>query len=355
MSDFYQILGISRSATQEEIQKAYRKAARKYHPDVNSEADAVLKFKKIQEAYDVLSDAEKKTVYDGRNFFRQEEDIEIGAGSSFSFERVMNEFFGSSNYRGSNIHLTVIVTLEDIRLGSYKKIAVKRKIKCTACQGDAFTEYTSCMACNGSGQLEFFQASLKFSTNCPNCNGNGKLGINKCQTCTGKGFQTSLIEHAIVLEIPAGIEDNIQLRYAGHGHPASKTGNAGDLIVRINVQEHEIFTRNNNNLLVDIPLSYTQLALGCNILVPTLEDKFVEVKIPAGTTSHSKFKVSGKGLLDPSGKFGDIVVTVKLDTPKKYSDEYKVLLENLAELEKNITTPKKEMWNKKIENYKGKT
>lgn len=354
MSDFYEILEVQKSASPEEIQKAYRKAATKYHPDINKDSDSISKFKKIQEAYDTLSDPQKKSSYDNKNFF-QTRNNDQGTNYSFSFDRVMKEFFGSSSYRGANIHMTVSLSLEEVCYGCQKTINVKRKIKCNTCGGLGYSSFVDCTHCNGTGntQIVFANSPFEFTTACINCNATGKTGKDPCQSCQGKSYVRDFSETPLIIKIPPGVENNVQLRYAEHGESPIFNGNAGDLIVKIIVKEHHIFTRNGNDLFVDIPVTYTELVLGCKLLVPTLHEGFVEVKIPAGTSSHTKFKLKEKGICNEIGKIGNLIVTVKLDTPKKLSSEYKSSIEHLVQFEKDHVSPKRELWTSKLNKYRG--
>lgn len=351
MFNYYEILGVKKNASKKEIQKAYRIAARKYHPDVNSDEDSIKRFKQIQEAYENLIDPQKKAKYDSNSFFNQEPDLEP---SSTHSNKSTFDLFSSTVYRGANIHLNVKLSLEDICIGCNKHIFIKRKIKCSKCLGECYTEFKDCGTCKGTGTWEFTQGEMKFVTACSPCLGTGKVGTTICDGCMGNGYDSQEFEQPLFIKIPAGVDNNTQIVFKGYGQLPHKNGNAGDLIVRILIEEHEIFTKDNNNLLVDIPLSYSELALGCMVQVPTLLDGMVQLKVPAGTSSHTKLRLQNRGLSNEAGNFGDLIVTVKLDVPKKLSDDYRKLCEKMGNLEKTFLTPRKEMWRRKLEKYRGK-
>jgi molecular chaperone DnaJ len=347
MKDLYAVLGIPKTATKEEITKAYRKGAKTHHPDVNpGDADAARRFGEIQEAYDILSDPNKRAEYDRgpTMHFRR------GNASPFSgfdpFAEMAADFFHKSNFRGRNLQVRLELDLYEVYTGCKKQIFLKIKNKCNTCKGQGQTSSENCSHCNGEGFVKVNNAPFEFRTNCTFCNGSGKVNPKPCSDCSGKGTIPGYKEKKIEIEIPCGIDNGMQVRVHGEGEESQKGGNPGDVIVFIIVKDHPIFTRQGIDLFVDVPVSYTQLALGSDVEIPTLSGDKILLKIPAGTQSHSKFKINAKGLPAPQGVIGDMFVTVKVETPKELTDEYKNALEILRTLEDSQIGPKRTLWQK---------
>lgn len=354
MKDFYEVLGVTRSATDEEIKKAYRKGARKYHPDVNpGDPEAVEKFKEVQEAYETLSDPLKKSRYDGTtahnmHFRRKPKKGPATPPPGSSFEEVMEEFFGGSSFKGRNITVRLEIDFKEVLAGCTKHVKVKKRKRCSGCMGHGYTGFQPCPHCEGSGFVQVADAPFGFRTACQVCGGSGKASVVKCGDCAGSGFLPGYTEEAVVINIPSGIDNGMQVRLAGQGEESLRGGRAGDLIVFVLVKEHPIFSREGPDITVEVPVSYTQLVLGGEIEIPTLAEGRLKVKVPEGSQSHTKFRLRGKGFPNGRGSMGDLIATLKIETPKNLNEEYKKALEQLAELEKHNVTPRREQWAKKV-------
>jgi molecular chaperone DnaJ len=354
MSNYYELLGVPKTATQEDIKKAYRQKARQYHPDRNP-GDPVAEdmFKKVQEAYETLNDPLKRSMYDGgahTMHFRRGARPRPNAGpkpAGFSFEEVMEEFFGGSTYKGRNIQFRVEIEFKEVMTGCVKQVKVKKRKRCTGCSGFGYTGFTPCGNCSGSGFTQVADAPFEFRQACVVCGGTGKAATVKCADCAGSGFLPGYHEYPLEIHIPPGIENGMQLRLAGEGEESLRGGRAGDVMIFVLVKDHPIFSREGPHLTVEVPVSYTQLVLGDEIEIPTLDGSKVKVKIPPGSQSHTKFRLKGRGF--PGGKagVGDLLATVKIETPKATDEEYKKVLDQLAEMEKKNVTPRREQWAKK--------
>jgi molecular chaperone DnaJ len=336
--DYYEILGLSRDATAEEIKQAYRKLAFQYHPDHNPDPEAEAKFKEINEAYEVVSDPEKRRKYDtydnaGEDVFSGFEDI----GSIFE------SFFGGTTtrrgpQRGQDLAYEIEISLEEAAQGVEKEIEVERLEKCQQCQGSGLApgaNYETCPTCGGKGEVRRSQQTLfgRFTniTTCPKCQGKGKLITNPCPNCHGSGRERKLSR--IEISIPAGIEDGMRIRFSGSGDAGGNNASPGDLFVQVIIKPHHYFTRDGDDILYDLKVNFAQAALGDEITVPTIQGKPEKIKIPAGTESGSIIKLKGKGMprLDLNRR-GDQMVKVTITTPKKLSREERELLEKLAKI-----------------------
>lgn len=355
MKDFYEILGVAKNANDDEIKKAYRQGARKYHPDVNPDnIEATGRFKEIQEAYDTLVDPIKKARYDGVSHMRFNRTQPVGRGNPVppgsSFESVVEEFFGGSTYKGRNITVRLEIDFKEVFTGCTKHIKIKKRKRCTGCMGQGFTDFKPCSNCEGSGGVQVADSPFGFRTACKVCSGTGKSSVIKCGDCIGFGFLPGNYEESLNVNIPAGIENGMQLRLVGEGEESLRGGRAGDVLVFVLVKEHNIFSREGSNIIVEVPVSYTQLVLGDEIDIPTLSEGILKVKVPVGSQSNTKFRLKGKGFPSGTGLVGDLIATLKIETPKSFDDDYKQLLEQLSELEKKNITPRREQWLKKVSN-----
>lgn len=358
MRDPYEVLGVAKTATEDEIKKAFKQGAKKNHPDMNPGDEAAAdRFKEISSAYEILSDPVKKAQYDrgGQTPFRRRTNPGWRNSSpppGFSFEEVMAEFFGGSKLKGRNITFRLEIELKEVFTGCKKYIKLKKRKPCIGCRGEGTTDFKVCTACSGVGFVQTFDPPFEMRHTCKSCNGTGKWDIVKCSDCAGTGLLPGFYESDLEVPIPSGIESGAQLRFQGQGEePVRSNGIAGDVMVFVLVKDHPIFTREGANLNVEIPISYTQLALGAEIDIPTLVDETISVKIPPGSQSHTKFRIKGKGLPSSRG-VGDLVATVKIETPKNIDDEYKKALEQLSELERQNVTPRREQWKKKVAEVK---
>ena len=349
--DYYEVLGISRTATDVEIKAAYRKLAIQHHPDKNpDDHTAEEKFKEAAEAYSVLSDAQKRAAYD--RFGHAGVGAGAGAGGGFNpgFSNIEDIFdlfgfgdmFGgqrggssrTSAQRGADLRYDLEITLEEAALGKDEKLRIPRLEKCGECDGkgaEKGTEPEPCITCSGSGQPRYQQGFFSVMRTCPNCAGRGQIIKTPCKECRGAGRIER--EKTLEVKIPAGVETGSRLRVTGEGEAGVSGGPAGDLFVVIHVAEHEIFERQGANLYSAVPISFAQAALGAEIEVKTL-DGVENLKIPAGTQTGTVFRVKSKGMPALGGRGrGDLFVAVTLITPKSLNKEQRKLLEQLAEIE----------------------
>ncbi|MBW6477960.1 MAG: molecular chaperone DnaJ [Bacteroidales bacterium] len=356
--DYYDILEISKNATAEEIKKAYRQKALKFHPDKNpGDKDAEEKFKEAAEAYEVLSNADKKARYDryGHAGMGNGGQGYGGFGGGMSMEDIFSQFgdifgsafgggfgggFGGSTRtrrvnKGSNLRIKVKLTLEEILKGVEKKIKVSKYVSCQTCKGSGAkggSSFNTCSTCNGSGRVtrvtNTFLGQMQTASTCPSCGGEGQTITEKCNTCYGNGIVKG--EEVITINIPAGVGEGMQMSMSGKGNAAARGGIPGDLIILIEEIKHESLIRDGNNLLYDHYISFPEAALGTTIEVPTLEGK-ARIKIDPGTQSSKVLRLKGKGLpsVNAYGR-GDLLVNINVWTPQNISKEEKQILENLA-------------------------
>ncbi|MCC6508279.1 MAG: molecular chaperone DnaJ [Pirellulaceae bacterium] len=351
--DYYEVLGVGRSSSSEELARAYRKLALKYHPDSNrDDDDAITKFKEAAEAYEVLSDQEKRARYDqyghagvdGRGGFQDVGDIFEAFGDVFS-GTIFETFFGSQSRgprvrRGADIRCDVTLDLEEAAKGARKQVSLTRYDKCQQCEGtgaEAGSEPQICPRCRGQGQVVQATGILRVQTTCPQCRGNKRIISKPCKKCDGSGLQPR--EVLLEVAIPAGVDDGMRVRITGEGQPSPDGGPAGDAYCFIHVRQHKIFRRDGSDLIVQVPLGYSQAALGTKFEIPTLDGRKT-IDIPAGTESGEVFQLRGYGMPDPrSGARGDLLVQTFIEVPKKLSARQAELLRELAELDHEHVTP----------------
>lgn len=344
--DYYEILGIDKKASKEDIKKAYKILAKKYHPDVSKEKDAAEKFKKVSEAYAVLSDDTKRQSYDqfGKEGFSQrysQEDIfkNFDFGDMFG-DSIFDMFFGGGKRRGDrgrDLAVEIDLDFKEAVFGVSKEIEVERYVSCDSCDGSGAKngKMKSCTGCDGRGQVRMERRTpfgiFAQVTACPKCKGKGKEILDKCSECDGEGRVKK--SEIVKVNIPAGVEDGMKLRVTGKGEVGKRGNSSGDLFVVLNVNESEIFIREENDILLKLPLSFSQVALGDEVNVPTLEEE-VTLKIPSGTQTGTKLRLKGKGIpyLDGYGR-GDMFVEINVVTPKKVSKEQKELFTKLKKTE----------------------
>ncbi|MBO4957385.1 MAG: molecular chaperone DnaJ [Butyricimonas virosa] len=357
--DYYEVLGVSKSADATEIKKAYRKLALKYHPDKNpGDKEAEEKFKEAAEAYDVLSNEEKKRRYDQFGHAGVGGAGQGGFGGGMSMDDIFSQFgdiFGSfggfSGFggfgggrsarrvnRGTNLRVKVKMNLQEIATGIEKKIKVKKYVACQHCNGTGAKDgksYSTCSTCKGSGQVTRVQntilGAMQTTSTCPTCEGEGKIINEKCTFCNGEGVLMS--EEVISINIPAGVGEGMQLSLSGKGNAARRGGVNGDLIVLIEEEEHPELVRDGNDLLYNVFIGYPEAVLGETVEIPTIEGK-VKVKIEAGTQPGKILRLRGKGLPDVNGYGkGDLLAKVNVWIPKNLSKDERKLVEKMKEAE----------------------
>jgi molecular chaperone DnaJ len=347
--DYYEVLGVSRNSTEEEIRGAFRKLAFKFHPDRNSNPDAEAKFKEINEAYEVLSDQQRRREYDqfghqGAAAFGQG-----GAGfgnfSGFGFDEIFETFFGNAgtrtaggrrSQRGADLHVDVALSFEEAVFGAEKTIEVPRWERCARCSGigaEPGTQPTRCPTCNGTGEIRRVQQSLigQFVSvsACDRCRGEGRVILTPCQECRGSGRIRA--SHRILITIPAGIDDGQQIRLPGEGEPGLHGAPSGDLYVAISVTPHQSLKRQGVDLIYELTVNVAQAALGDEVEVPTPEGPPVKLKVPAGTQTGRVLRIHERGVphVRSSGR-GDLLTRVRVAIPSHLSDEQRDLFQKLA-------------------------
>ncbi|KUP06036.1 molecular chaperone DnaJ [Bacillus coahuilensis m2-6] len=369
--DFYEVLGVENNASQDEIKKAYRKLSKKYHPDINQEADAADKFKEVKEAYETLSDSQKRSHYD--QFGHTDPNQGFGGGgfggSGFGgFEDIFSTFFGGGAARrrdpnaprqGADLQYTMTLDFEEAVFGKKTEIEIPREETCDTCDGSGAkpgTKPKTCSHCNGTGQLNVEQDTpfgrIVNRRVCHHCEGTGKIIPEKCTTCRGKGKVEK--RRKLSVTIPAGVDDGQQIRLSGQGEPGVNGGPAGDLYVVFRIRQHEFFEREGDDIYCEMPITFVQTTLGDEIEVPTVHGK-VKLKIPAGTQTGTRFRLKGKGVPNVRGYgVGDQHVIVKVVTPTKLTDKQKELLREFADISGNVPDEQHESFFDKVKRaFKG--
>ena len=369
--DYYEILDVARNASDDEIKKAYRKLAMKYHPDRNQDnPSAEEKFKEVKEAYEMLSDPQKRAAYDQYGHAGVDPNMGgggFGGGQPFgdAFGDIFGDIFGNMGgrqrggpqvYRGSDLRYTMEIDLEDAAKGKVTQIRVPNWDECDSCHGsgaEAGTKAETCPTCQGQGQVRMSQGFFSVQQTCPKCHGTGKHIPNPCKKCHGQGKVKT--QKTLEVNIPAGIEDGMRIRNSGKGEPGINGGPAGDLYVEIHIKRHNVFERDGTDLHCTIPLSFTKAALGGEIEVPTLHGK-ATMNIPEGTQTGQRFRLRGKGMphVRSASTVGDLYVHVELEVPVKLNAEQKQLIEQLeTSLNSNRDkhTPKAQGWFDKVKGF----
>ena len=365
--DYYEVLGVNKNATDDELKKAYRKLAKKYHPDANldNKAEAEAKFKEVNEAYENLSDPQKRRMYD--QFGTVDPQGFGGAGGPFGGQGgyysysssdfgdfgdlgdIFSSFFGggfggrtssrrqSGPRKGNDLNLSMDITFEQAFSGVEKEVIITRDDTCETCNGSGAKPGTSkmkCPQCNGTGQVTQVQntilGQMQTRRTCNSCHGTGEIIKEPCETCHGKG--TVRKQPKIKVRIPSGIDDNQTVVLRGEGEPGEKGGPKGDLYITVRIKRHSIFTRKGNNVLCEIPITITQATLGAELEIPMVDGSKEKYKIPDGTQTGSKFVLKGKGFKSINGNWkGDFVFTVNVQIPKKLTPEQRELITKLAQ------------------------
>ena len=368
--DYYEVLDVARNATDEEIKKAYRKLAMKYHPDRNQDnPSAEEKFKEVKEAYEMLSDSEKRAAYD--QYGHAGVDPNMGAGGGFGGGNPFGDFGdifgdicggmggrqrGPQVYRGADLRYTMEISLEDAAAGKVTQIRVPNWEECDVCHGSGAEPGTSaetCPTCQGQGQVRMSQGFFSVQQTCPTCHGTGKHIPTPCHKCHGQGKIKT--QKTLEVNIPAGIEDGMRIRNAGKGEPGVNGGPSGDLFVEIHIKRHPVFERDGTDLHCTIPLAFTKAALGGEIEVPTLHGK-ATMNIPEGTQTGQVFRLKGKGMphVRSASTIGDLYVHVELEVPVKLNSEQKDLIRQLDDgLQRGGEkhSPKAKSWFNKVKDF----
>ncbi|MBN1403363.1 MAG: molecular chaperone DnaJ [Opitutales bacterium] len=380
--DYYEVLGVERGASADDIKKAYRAMAVKFHPDRNKEPDAEEKFKEISESYDVLKDADKRAAYDryghaafqggagprgpqgggfggGAGGFHDPFDLfrEVFGGGGGGGGGIFEEFFGggggqgSASQRGADLRYDMEITLAEAANGCEKEIKYRTSVSCTQCGGSGAepgSGVVQCPTCRGRGKVIMQRGFFQMQQTCPTCGGTGKKIEKPCSHCRGEGRVSEM--KSIRIKIPAGVDNGMKLRSSGNGEAGMNGSPAGDLYVFINVKEHEIFERHGDDLFCDIPIKFTLAALGGSIEVPALAEdaKSSMLKIPAGTQDGTTFRIRGRGMPRlNSSSTGDMLVKVHIEIPKKLTSEQREKLEAFAIACGDAENPVEESWWKK--------
>ena len=353
--DYYEVLGVDKSASDDEIKRAYRKLAKQYHPDMNPDnKEAEVKFKEVNEAYEVLSDADKRSKYDTYGHAAFDPSMGGGAGfggfsgfgggGGFDFGDIFSSIFGgggggrsrSSAIDGEDIAVRVTISFEEAVFGCKKEVSFARVEGCSDCGSTGAAKGTkpeTCKTCNGSGHVRVQQSMgfgfMETQRACSNCRGTGKIVKTPCKNCNGKGFVK--VNKKIEVTIPAGIDSEQRIILRGQGSAGRNGGNNGDLYIQVRVLPHTIFDRDGDNLYCEVPISFAEAALGAEIDIPIIGGKTEKFTIPEGTQSDTSFTLRGKGVANVNTKRkGDLIITVNVETPKNLTSEQKKLLSAFA-------------------------
>ena len=367
--DYYEVLGVSKGASDDELKRAYRQLAKKYHPDMNpGDKEAEMKFKEVNEAYEVLSDSEKRQKYDRYGHAAFDPSMGGGAGfggfegfgGGFNFGDIFGDIFGgggrtrSNVIDGDDIEARVTITFEEAMFGCKKDISFARIEGCSECGStgaEKGTKPEKCATCNGTGSVTVQQnigfGYINSQRACQNCRGTGKIIKNPCKNCNGKGFIR--VNKKMEVSIPAGIDTAQRIILRGQGSAGRNGGANGDLFINVRVLPNDIFERDGSNLYCDVPVSFAEATLGAEIDIPVVGGKTEKFRIPEGTQSGTKFTVKGKGAPDVNTKRkGDLIITVNVETPKNLSKEQKDLLKKFSDSLDDKNSGKRQGFFKKI-------
>ena len=368
--DYYEVLGVEKSASPDQIKAAYRKQAVKYHPDKNKgDKGAEEKFKEASEAYHVLSNSDRKQNYDnfGHAAFENGGGGRGGFGNfdfSGSFSDIFEDFFGEgfggggrrsrrSNNRGSDLRYDLSISLEEAYTGKKQDIKFSTSERCDTCNGSGSKpghNASSCSMCGGHGQVRSSQGFFTVQQTCPQCAGSGEEITHPCSSCSGQGKKQA--SKRLSVTIPKGVDDGTRIRLSGKGEAGSRGASNGDLYLFINVESHELFKRSEVNLFFEFPISFTDAALGTTIEIPTIDGGKAKIKIPDGTQSGKQFRLKGKGMpFMRRGDYGDLYVQVNTEVPISLNKEQKELLEKFRKIENERSNPSIKKFFQKAKNF----
>ncbi len=365
--DYYEVLGVNKDASEEDVKKSYRKLAMKWHPDRNPDnPKAEENFKEAKEAYEILSDGQKRAAYDQFGHAGVDHSAAAGAGAGGfggfgdAFGDIFGDIFGggrgrSSVYRGADLRYNLEIGLEEAARGTETRIRIPAMEECGTCHGSGAkpgTSPTTCTTCQGHGQVRMQQGFFSIQQTCPKCHGSGKIVTSPCATCGGAG---RIKQHkTLSVKIPAGVDEGDRIRLSGEGEAGVNGGPTGDLYVVIHLKPHPVFTRDHNDLHCEMPVSYTAAALGGDIEIPTL-DGYAKIKVPAGTQSGQMFRLRGKGIKGVrSSGHGDLICHVVVETPVNLTARQKELLQELEAINQKDGgrhNPRAKSWMEKVKEF----
>jgi molecular chaperone DnaJ len=366
--DYYEVLGVNRDASEEDIKKAYRKLAMKWHPDRNPDnPKAEEHFKEAKEAYEILSDEKKRAAYDQFGHAGVDPSVAAGAGAGAGFGNfadafgdIFGDIFGggrsrSGVYRGADLRYNLEISLEDAARGTETRIRIPAMEECGTCHGSGArpgTQPAACPACHGHGQVRMQQGFFSIQQTCPRCHGSGKVVTSPCGTCGGAG---RVKQHkTLSVKIPAGVDEGDRIRLSGEGEAGVNGGPPGDLYVVIHLKPHPVFTRERNDLHCEMPISFTTAALGGEVEIPTL-DGYAKIRVPAGTQTGQMFRLRGKGIKGVrSSSHGDLICHVAIETPVNLTARQKELLQELEAINQKDGgrhNPRARSWMEKVREF----
>jgi len=363
--DYYAVLGVAKSASAEDIKKAYRKLAMQYHPDRNAgNVEAEKKFKEINDAYQILGDDEKRKKYDTYG----DSDFNGGGGSNaggFDFSDIFDSFFGGSGqgqkrgrnpfetqseqtHEGSDLRYNLEVTLEEAYTGIKKTISFETMVKCIDCSGQGGKDVSTCNQCGGRGTTRVQRGMFIMEQACSSCSGLGRKAKNPCKTCNSRGCKKE--KKNLEIEVPKGIESESQIRYQGHGEHPGLGGRAGDLYIFVKIKLHDFFVRKERDLYCKIPIKFTTAILGGEFVVPTIAGQSIAIKVPEGSQNQTKLRVSSKGMPGKNGLYGDMYVELGVEIPVNLSKKHKDMIEEMDKDIELTSNPKTQSFMDKIKN-----
>jgi len=364
--DYYEVLGVNRDASEEDIKKAYRKLAMKWHPDRNPDnPKAEEHFKEAKEAYEVLTDPKKRPAYDQYGHAGVDPSAGAGAAGQAGFGDIFNDIFGeifggarggrSNVFRGADLRYNLEISLEEAARGTETRVRIPTMEECAACSGSGAkpgTQPTTCTTCGGQGQVRVTQGFFSIQQTCPKCHGSGKVVQNPCATCHGAGRVKR--QKTLSVKIPAGVDEGDRIRLSGEGEAGVNGGPAGDLYVVIHIRPHEVFSRESNDLHCEMPISITKAAVGGEIEIPTL-DGYAKIKIPSETQTGKVFRLRGKGIKGVrSNSYGDLLCHVVVETPVNLTARQKELLQELEEINDRDSgrhNPRAKSWMDRVKEF----